>query len=88
MIFDTASILAYAAGLAVILLVCWVFIRPVKWLGRLLVNGAVGGIMVFLVNMCGGFAGVEIAVNPVTALLAGTLGIPGVLLAAALSQIL
>lgn len=88
MVFDTASILAYIAGLFVILLVCWVFVRPAKWLGRLLANGIFGGIMVFLVNMCGGFAGVEIAVNPVTALLAGVLGIPGVILAAALQWML
>ncbi len=88
MVFDTASILAYVAGLAIILIVCWLFIRPAKWLGKLLVNGIFGGIMIFLVNMCGGFAGIQIAVNPVTALLAGALGVPGVLLVAALQWLL
>lgn len=88
MVFDMASILSYAAGLVIILLVCRLFLRPAKWLGRLLANGVFGGIMIFIVNMCGGFAGIEIAVNPVTALTAGVLGVPGVLLIAALQWIL
>lgn len=88
MVFDTASILAYIAGLVVIILVCWLFLRPAKWLGKLLANGIFGGIMIFLVNMCGGFAGIEIAINPVTAAAAGILGVPGVLLIAALQWLL
>ncbi len=88
MVFDAPSIFAYVFGLFLIYVFCWLFIRPFKWLFRLLISGVLGGVMLVAVNILGGFAGLQIAVNPLTALVAGVLGVPGVVLLFLLQLIL
>lgn len=88
MIFDVPSIFAYVLGLFLIYVFCWLFIRPFKWLFRLLISGVLGGVLLVAVNIFGGFAGLQIAVNPLTALIAGVLGVPGVVLLFLLQLIL
>lgn len=80
MIFDAPSIFAYVLGLFLIYLICWFFIRPFKLLSRVLVSGVLGVIMLVVVNLIGGFAGLQLAVNPFNAFVAGFLGVPGVIL--------
>ncbi len=88
MIFDSMTIIAYAAGLILVYLLCLVFIRPLKRLFRAAVSGVLGGIMLAAVNLAGGFMGIQIAINPITALLSGILGIPGAVLIACLTYFL
>lgn len=47
---------------------------------RILYNGIIGGISLFLINMAVGLFGYHIALNVLTALLAGFLGLPGIVL--------
>ena len=61
---------------------------PLKFILRLLYNGIIGGLMLWVLNLVGGFFNVGVAINPITALIAGFLGIPGVLLLLVLQYIL
>lgn len=78
------------AALAVPLVLLGVTVRllyvPMKWGVRLLVNGLGGVLCLWLVNLISGFTGLTIPVNPVTVLIAGFLGLPGLALLA-LAQI-
>lgn len=78
------------AAIAVPLVLLGVTVRllyvPMKWGVRLLVNGLGGVLCLWLVNLISGFTGLAIPVNPVTVLIAGFLGLPGLALLA-LAQI-
>lgn len=88
MIFDTMSILAYAVGLVLIYVFCRIFIKPIKWLAKFVINGVLGGLILAAVNFVGGFAGMYVIINPLTSLISGFLGVPGVLLVIVLQYIL
>lgn len=53
---------------------------PMKWVWKLVVNGICGISCLWLVNLTAGLTGFSLPVNLITALLAGTLGLPGLLL--------
>jgi inhibitor of the pro-sigma K processing machinery len=46
----------------------------------MVINGVIGAIVLFIINIFGGLVGITIGINPVTALTAGLLGIPGIIL--------
>jgi inhibitor of the pro-sigma K processing machinery len=73
-------ILAYALGLVLLYLIGWLLLVPLKLLFRFLINALLGGIALWILNLVGGLIGVTIAINPITALTVGFLGIPGLLL--------
>lgn len=73
-------IFAYAFGIILIYLIGRMFLMPLKLVFRLIYNGIVGGIMLWIVNLIGGYIDFTIGINAVTALIAGFLGIPGVIL--------
>ncbi len=73
-------IIAYALGLILLYLIGWLLLVPLKFLLRFLLNGLIGGVVLWLLNMVGGLIGVTVAINPVTALTVGFLGIPGLIL--------
>ncbi len=75
-----SAILAYAFGLLLLYIIGWLLVIPLKFVLRLLYNGVIGGLMLWLLNLVGSFFNIQVAINPVTALVAGFLGIPGVLL--------
>ncbi|MCI6276564.1 MAG: pro-sigmaK processing inhibitor BofA family protein [Clostridium sp.] len=73
------AFIGFLIGLLVLFLVVKIFAWPIKILLKLIVNGILGGILLWLVNLVGGGFGLYIGINIVTALIAGILGIPGVL---------
>jgi inhibitor of the pro-sigma K processing machinery len=73
-------IFAYAFGIILIYLIGRVFLMPLKLIFRLIYNGLIGGIMLWVVNLVGSYVGFTIGINVVSALIAGFLGIPGVIL--------
>lgn len=73
-------IFAYAFGIILIYLIGRIFLMPLKLVFRLIYNGIIGGIMLWVVNLVGGYIGFTIGINVITALVAGFLGIPGVIL--------
>lgn len=86
--FELSIILAYAFGLILLYVVGWILLIPIKLIIRLIWNGVIGGILLLLVNFVGGFLGIGIVINPITALVAGLLGVPGVVLLLLLQYIL
>jgi len=81
-------IIAYALGLVLLYFLGWLLLVPLKLLFRFLINGVIGGIALWVLNLIGGLIGVTIAINPVTALTVGFLGIPGLILILLLQIIL
>ncbi len=88
MFFDGNSIFAYALGLVAVFVLCRIFIKPIGWVLKLCFNGILGGLILAAVNFVGGFAGITVVISPLSALLVGFLGVPGVFLVALLQYLL
>ena len=74
--------------LAIPALLSFILIRllfvPMKWVLRLALHGLCGLLCLWLLNSASGFTGLFLPINAVTVLLAGTLGMPGLVLIALL----
>ncbi len=86
--FELSIIIAYALGLILLYILGWLLLVPIKLVIRLIWNGVIGGILLLLVNLLGGMWNIGIVINPITALIAGLLGVPGVILLLLLQYIL
>ena len=64
---------------AIGLIVLFIILKLFKWPLKILLNGIFGVILLYVVNLIGANFGLTIGINIVTALIAGTLGIPGVI---------
>lgn len=77
---DLFSILAIFLAIGAVYVLGMLLVLPIKLIVRLVVNGIIGAVALIIFNFFGSYIGVTIGVNPITALIAGFLGIPGVLL--------
>ncbi|MGH4117155.1 pro-sigmaK processing inhibitor BofA family protein [Clostridium sp.] len=71
-------LIAIVAMVIVVKLFSW----PLKMLGKLIMNGVFGVLLLLLVNFISqytGFKEIFIEINAVTALISGFLGVPGVI---------
>lgn len=57
-------------------------------LSKLIYKVVIGGVVIFLFNLVGGLFGFHMALNAISALLIGFLGVPGLILLVALKTIL
>ena len=72
--------IALCVGVAVALYVLFkILAAPVKWVFKLLINAAIGFVLLFLANFVGGFFDFTIPVNLLTCVIAGVFGVPGVI---------
>jgi inhibitor of the pro-sigma K processing machinery len=85
---DYSIIIAYAFGLILLYIIGRIVFVPVKFALKLIYNGIIGGIMLWFLNIVGSYFGLHIGINPVTALVAGFLGVPGVILLVVLKYVL
>lgn len=74
---DIGIILAYTAGIMLIFMLSWIFVKPLKFIGKIALNSILGGLLIIIFNFFGQFTGVYIGVNEITALTVGLLGVPG-----------
>lgn len=74
---DIGIVMAYSAGIMLIFMISWLFVKPLKFLGRLILNSLLGALFLIVFNYFGQSTGVYIGVNELTALTIGLLGIPG-----------
>ncbi len=74
------TIVAYAVALLLMYALGWLSFVPLKYLWKLILNGVLGGLLLVGINLVGGLFGATIAINPITALISGFMGIPGVIL--------
>lgn len=72
---DIEMIIYAVIGLALLYLV----IKLLKWPIKLLINGVVGVVLLYVANYIGSYFNFYITINPITAIIAGFLGIPGVI---------
>lgn len=77
---DYTAVIAYAFGLILLYMVGRVLLAPLRMVLKLIYNALIGGIVLVVLNFFGSHFGLYIAVNPITALLVGFLGVPGIIL--------
>lgn len=77
---ELSVIAAYAVGILAVCFIGKMFLMPVKIIWKLVYNGIIGGVMLWAVNLIGAYFDFSIAINFVSVLIAGFLGIPGVIL--------
>lgn len=81
-------IIGYALGLILLYFVGWLLLVPLKTILKFIYNGILGGIILWILNLIGGLIHVTVAINPITALIVGFLGVPGIILILLLQFIL
>ena len=70
------DMIVYAlVGLALLFLI----IKLLKWPLKILINGSLGIILLYIANIVGSYIGFVLPVNAISALIAGFLGIPGII---------
>jgi inhibitor of the pro-sigma K processing machinery len=79
---------AYIIGILILYILGRLFLIPIKITLKLVYNGLVGGMAILAINYVGGMFDFHIAFNAVSSLITGILGIPGLLLLAALKYAL
>ncbi len=82
------TIFYYGIGLFLLYILGLILVWPIKKIIKLLINGVLGGIMLFIFNIIGSYFGLGIEINPLNAIIVGFLGIPGVVLILILQAIL
>lgn len=85
--FDWRAFLAYVLGAVILYVALRLAATPVKETLRLAFNVAVGVVLLLFFNLVGGYFGLHVPLNPVTAAVAGLLGLPGVGLMVALQHV-
>lgn len=81
-------ILAFAAGLLVLWIVCKLLAVPLKIIWKLFLNALLGAVVLLIFNFFGGFFSLSIPITPLNSLITGVLGIAGVILLLVLQLIL
>ena len=81
-------IFAYIIGIIMLFLLAKLLLIPLKIAWKLGINAVVGGIALLIINFIGGFFGLRIDINIITALVTGILGAPGVVMILILQYIL
>ena len=82
------TILFFALGLSILYFLGYIILSPVKILMKFMLSSIIGAAVVIVINLIGEQMGFYFPVNPLTAVIVGTLGLPGVLLIFVLKLIL
>ena len=78
--YEVGHILAYGFGIALLYLLGYLLMAPLKVIGRFIANSVLGGAALAVINFLGGFLGFHLPLNFFSAIIAGFLGVPGVAL--------
>jgi inhibitor of the pro-sigma K processing machinery len=81
-------LLAWVAGILLVLVLGKRMKIPLRLALKLLINGLLGGVVILLINLLGQYINFHISLNFFSALIVGTLGLPGVLLLVILKYLL
>ena len=79
---------SFAVGLALLCLVGYLLLVPMRLMWRLAAGGVLGALVLMLVNGFGAMLGFHVEINPFTAMAVGFLGLPGAGLVTALQLLL
>lgn len=82
---DTLSLVITIAAIVLgVIVILRIIAKPIRFVFKLLLNTALGFVLLWLVNFFGGEIGLSLSLTLTNALVVGFLGIPGVLLLLAL----
>lgn len=85
---DFTVILFFGLGLVLLYITGWLLLAPLKFILKLVISGVLGIVVLLVINLVGGIFDVTIAINPLSAIVAGYFGIPGIILLLSLKLIL
>lgn len=85
---DLSVIIVIAAIVLAVILALRLLAKPIKFFFKLLINTALGFILLWLINFFGGGIGIALELSLLNAVIVGLLGIPGVLLLLAIRFLL
>jgi inhibitor of the pro-sigma K processing machinery len=72
-------LIAGGAGILLFMALNRSVMKPLRWIWLGMVYTAAGGLVLFLLNLVGQLFHFHIPINPVTAMITGVMGVPGVL---------
>ncbi|MBE7038301.1 MAG: pro-sigmaK processing inhibitor BofA [Ruminococcaceae bacterium] len=75
-----SKIIGFVLGLLIVFVVCKIFFKPLKFILKLFLNSFIGVLLLYVINLFSKFTNFFIGINPVTAIILGLLGIPGLIL--------
>ena len=81
-------VLSFGIGLALLCLIGYLLLVPMRFMWRLVAGGVMGALTLLALNLLGSLAGFSVAVNPFTAMAVGFLGLPGAALVVALKLLM
>ena len=71
------NIITYLACICFIFIFGKIFIVPIKKILKLVLNSVLGGVVIYIINVCGATFGFHLGLNIFTSIVVGLLGIPG-----------
>ena len=74
---DNTSLIIYVACIIFIFLIGRIFVVPIKFILKMLINSVLGGLLIYIINVIGTSFNFHIGLNVFTAAFIGILGIPG-----------
>jgi SigmaK-factor processing regulatory protein BofA. len=77
---EIGILLAYALGIFALYVVGYMFLVPIKIILRLVINSIAGALAILVINWVGGYWGIHISLNVLSAVFVGVLGVPGAVL--------
>ena len=75
-----SSILVYILSVIGVCLIAKLLSAPLKLVFKLVANAIMGAIVLIIINYIGSFFAFHIDLNFITALIAGALGVPGIII--------
>lgn len=68
--------------LSIVLIIIFIKIitGSIKILGKLIINGIIGVVSLFVFNLIGGLIGLNLEINAINAIISGIFGIPGIIM--------
>lgn len=85
---DFSIVLFFGLGLVLLYFTGWLLLAPLRFIMKFIVSGLLGALFLVIINLVGGIFNVTIAINPLSALIAGYFGLPGIILLFVLKLIL
>ena len=85
---DLSVIVIIAAIVLGVIVVLRLLAKPIRFIFKLLINTALGFVLLWLINFFGGGVGIALELSLLNAVIVGLLGIPGVLLLLAIHFLL
>ena len=75
-----SSVVGYVLGLIILFVVTKIFFKPIRFFAKLVANSILGAFVLWLLNLLSPILSIHIGINPITSLVTGLLGLPGICL--------